>query len=352
MLTFFEVRKMRKRWFASDNNSGVHADIMKSLEDANSGHAIAYGDDQQTENAICKIKDIFGKKVEPFFVFNGTAANVLGLKAALSSYNSVLCSDVSHIFLDECGAVEHYTGSQLITIPTIDGKITTEQIREKLTGIGVEHHSQPKVISISQVTEFGTVYTVDELKRISDFAHLNEMYLHVDGARLANAACSLGLGLKEITADVGVDILSFGGTKNGLMFGEVLIIFNSELASNFKYLRKQGMQLASKMRYISAQFAAYLSNDLWLRNAKHSNEMAKLLKDKLEDLDFVNITQKVDANAIFAKIPKSIIKQIQECYFFHVWNESIGEVRWMTSFDTTREDIDGFVEELKSLIKS
>lgn len=286
------------RGFASDNNAGIHPDILKAVGQADVGHAKGYGDDPWTEEAIAVFREIFGD-VEIFFVYGGTAANVLSLQAMTDSFNGIICSSVAHISVDECGAPEKFTGCKLIAIPSPDGKITVEQIRQYAHGVGDEHHVQPKVISITQATECGTVYSAGEILTITDYAHNNGMLVHVDGARIANAAVSLGAGLNDITGKAGIDALSFGGTKNGMMCGEAVVLFNKSFASNFKYIRKQGMQLASKMRFISAQFRALLTDGLWWKNARHANQMARLLAQELCQLPCVHITQKVQSNAVF-----------------------------------------------------
>src|SRR5829696_8722857 len=252
---------MSKRSFASDNNAGVHPEMIDAIRAANDGHVVAYGDDPFTERAVKVFQKHFGKDIAVYFVFGGTGANVLGLNAMTDSYEAVICAETAHVNVDECGAPEKFTGCKLLALPTPDGKLRVEQIRPLLHGIGVEHHVQPGVITISQATEMGTVYTRKELKTLADFAHENGMLLHVDGARLANAAVSLNTTLKEITADAGVDVLSFGGTKNGMMYGEAVVFFDQKLAGDFKYIRKQGMHLPSKMRFISAQFEALLAGD-------------------------------------------------------------------------------------------
>lgn len=340
-----------KRGFASDNNSGVSPEVFEKLIEVNSGHAIGYGDDTYTEKAISIIKKNFGEECQPYFVFTGTAANVLSISTSTQSYHSVICAFTAHINQDECGAPEKFGNCKLIAVETNDGKLTPELIQPHLTGFGFEHHSQPGLISISQPTEMGTVYKLDEIEALSAIAHKNKMFLHMDGARLANAAISLNLSFKEFTKNAGVDVLSFGGTKNGLMAAESVIIFKPELNEHFKYLRKQGMQLSSKMRYIAAQFIAYFENDLWKRNARHANEMAQYLYSKIKNIPEIKLTQKVEANGIFVIIPKKIIEKLRGEYFFYTWNEEKGEVRWMTSFDTTKDDIDGFVKLLKELLK-
>jgi threonine aldolase len=345
------MESTNKRGFASDNNSGVHPEILKAIGSVNRGHTIAYGDDPYTSEAILKFKSIFGDDIDVYFVFIGSAANVLGLKSITEPYNAIICSDTAHIHVDECGAPERVTGCKLLTLPTPDGKLTIDLVKKHMHGFGFQHHAQPKVISISQTTELGTVYKLHEIKALADYAHQNGLLLHMDGARLANAAVSLDLNFKEFTKDAGVDILSFGGTKNGMMYGEAVIFFNTEFSKDFMYTRKQGLQLASKMRYISAQFNAYLSNDQWHKTATHSNRMAQILAEKVRQIPQVQITQKVEANGVFAIIPHQIIPLLQQDYFFYVWDEDKSEVRWMTSWDTTEEDIDNFTSKIKEYLK-
>jgi threonine aldolase len=314
-----------KRGFASDNNSGIHPEILNAISQANQGHAVGYGGDELTEKARQRFKQEFGEQTEVFFVFNGTGANVLGLSTLTQSFNSIICADTAHIQVDECGAPEKLTGCKLLPVETVKGKISPEGIKKYLHGFDFEHHSQPKVISISQVTELGTVYSLEEIKAITSLAHEYGLFVHMDGARLANAAVALNLPFRTFTVDAGVDALSFGGTKNGMMMGEAVLFFNPELAKFTKYIRKQSMQLYSKMRFVSAQFLAYFENDLWKRNAAHSNNMAKLLETE-------------------------IIPKLQEKYFFYMWDESRSEVRWMTSFDTHEDDIYAFAALIKSLV--
>ena len=339
-----------KRGFASDNNSGVHPNILEAMSSVNNGHTIAYGDDYYTQEAVSIFKKHFGSQVEVFFVFIGSAANVLGIKAATQPYHAVICPETAHINVDECGAPERFTGCKLLSVATPDGKLTVSLAKKHMHGFGFQHHSQPKVISISQPTELGTLYTPSEIKALADFAHEHNMYLHMDGARIANAAVALNKSFKEFTTDVGVDILSFGGTKNGMMYGEAIVFFNPMLADEFMYTRKQGLQLASKMRYISAQFTAYLSNNQWSETAKHANSMAKLLAKELEEVPQVKITQPVQVNGVFAIVPEHIIEKLQAEYFFYMWDEERSEVRWMTSWDTTEEDIQNFVAKIKELL--
>lgn len=335
------------RGFASDNNASVHPKIMKALLKANEGHAIGYGGDIITERTELLFKKVFGEEVETFFVYNGTGANVISIQALTSSFNAVVCARTAHINVDECGAPEKLSGCKLLPIETDNGKITVGQIKQYMHGFGFEHHAQPKLISITQATELGTVYTIDEVKEIADYVHGLGLYLHMDGARLANAATALNCSLADITFNAGVDVLSFGGTKNGLMFGEAVVFANAGLAENVKYIRKQSTQLHSKMRYTAAQFEALLTDDLWKENALHSNRMAKKLEEGIKQLKNVQLTQPVDSNGIFAIVPKEAIEKLQEEYFFYMWDENRSEVRWMTSFDTQEEDIEGFLEVLK-----
>jgi threonine aldolase len=342
---------MIKRSFASDNNAGVHPEVIEAIRAANEGHVIAYGDDPFTARAVKLFQKHFGRHVAVYFVFGGTGANVLGLKAITRSHQAIICAETAHVNVDECGAPENFSGCKLLTVSTPDGKLRVDQIKPLLHGIGVEHHVQPSVITISQATEMGTVYTEKELKTLAGFAHDHGMLLHVDGARLSNAAVSLDASLKEITADVGVDVLSFGGTKNGMIYGEAVVFFDAKLAAEFKYIRKQGMQLSSKMRFIAAQFEAMLSGNLWRRGPEHANRMAQLLADELGKLPQIKITQPVESNGVFAMIPRQYIPALQKKYFFYVWNEEISEVRLMASFDTTEDDIRDFVAFVRKTVK-
>lgn len=344
------MNRIIKRGFASDNNAGAHPEVLQAMLAANDGHEIGYGDDYFTNRAIETIKKHFGENIEVFPVFNGTGANVLSLYSITESFNSIICAETAHINEDECGAPQKFTGCKLLTVETEDGKLTIDKIRKHIYGIGFEHHSQPKVISITQATEMGTVYTIEEIRKIADFAHRNNMYLHMDGARLSNAAVSLGTGLRECTGDAGVDVLSFGLTKNGAINAEAVIFFDKKLAENFKYYRKQGMQLGSKMRFMSVQFEALLSGNLWRESAHHANKMAKLLAAKIADIPQIKITQKVESNGVFAIVPPEIIPKLQKEFFFYMWDEHRSEVRWMTSFDTTEEDIERFVELIRKLL--
>ena len=340
-----------KKGFASDNNSGVHPSIFKAMEAANSGHVVGYGDDPYTQKAIKVFKEKFGENTEVYFVFNGTGANVLSLSTVTQSFHSVICAETAHIQEDECGAPEKFTGCKLLPVEPVNGKLMPQTIQHHLTGFDFEHHSQPRVVSISQVTEMGTVYQPKEIQALADLAHKNNMLLHMDGARIANAAISLNMDFKEFTVDCGVDILSFGGTKNGMMMGEAVLFFNSDLTLNTKYIRKQSMQLYSKMRFVGAQFLEYFENDLWKETATRANKMAKLLETEVAKIPEIKITQPVDANGIFAVVPREIIEPLQKRFFFYIWDDAKPEVRWMTSFDTTEEEIFDFVAMIKELLK-
>jgi threonine aldolase len=330
------------RSFASDNNAGVHPKVLQAIAAVNRGHVVGYGDDPFTEAAVRKFKQHFGSDVEVFLVFNGTAANCLSLKAMTESYQAVICAEGAHIYTDECGAPEKFTGCKLMPVPTADGKLTVESVGHAYHGIGDQHHVQPRAISITQASEMGTIYTAREVRDLARLAHERNMFLHMDGARIANAAVSLGLTLREATRDLGVDILSFGGTKNGAMGAEAVVFFDKKLSRDFLYRRKQGMQLASKMRFISAQFEALLSKDLWRKNAQHANRMAELLKKEISKIPGVKIVYKVEANGVFAQIPRQAIARLQKRYFFYVWDEERSLVRWMCSFDTTEKDVKQF----------
>ncbi len=337
------------RSFASDNNSGVHPLVMEALIRANRNHAVGYGDDPWTAEAIEKIKEAFGEESEPYFVFNGTGSNVVALQLITRPYHTILCAETSHIYVDECAAPMKATGCQIRPVVTSDGKLTPELIRPYLHGFGDQHHSQPGAIYLSQCTELGTVYTVEELKAITALARECGMKVHMDGARLANAAVALGKSLKELTADCGIDVLSFGGTKNGLMVGECVVVFDSTLKKEARFIRKQSAQLASKQRYLSCQFTAYLTDDLWKKNAEHANNMAALLHRGLSGLPGVAFTQKPQSNQLFLKMPRRVIDELLKSYFFYFWNEPIGEIRLVTSFDTTEADVNELIGKVKKI---
>ncbi len=339
------------RNFASDNNAGVHPEVLEAIARANQGHVVAYGDDRYTRSAVAKFEEHFGSGIDVFFTFNGTGANVLSLQALNRPYHAVLCSDYAHIYTDECGAPEKHTGCKLIPLPHQNGKITVDSVRHAYHGIGDQHHVQARVISITQSSEMGTVYQPDEVQALAQFAHDHEMFLHMDGARIANAAASLGQTLRQATRDLGVDVLSFGGTKNGIIVGEAVIFFHPGLSTDFLYLRKQGMQLASKMRFIAAQFEALLTNDLWRRSAEHANRMARVLEAEVAKIPQVRVVWKVEANGVFAQIPRDAIAKIKERYFFYPWIEEENIVRWMCSFDTTEEDVKQFAKVVAEAVK-
>lgn len=340
------------RSFASDNNAGVHPQVLKQIAAVNHGHVVGYGDDRYTDAALRQFKRHFGEDIEVFFVFNGTAANCLSLSALTDSYHAIICAQSAHIYVDECGAPEKFTGCKLVPIPTKQGKLTVEAVSAAYHGIGDQHHVQPRVISITQATEVGTVYKPEEIQSLAFFAHDRGMFLHVDGARIANAAASLKLSLREATRDLGIDVLSYGATKNGGLGADAVVFFDPGLAADFKFYRKQGMQLASKMRFLSAQFEALFENDLWLRNAQHSNRMARLLERRLSKNPGVRIAYPVEANGVFAQIPRSAVAKLQRRYFFYVWDEEQSVVRWMCSWDTSEQDVEQFVSFINQVVRS
>ena len=347
------LHDVTKRGFASDNYAGAHAEIIAAIGEANGGHQIAYGEDDYTEHLQTVMAHHFGPGVHAFPVFNGTGANVLSLQSVLPRWGAVVCAETAHINTDENAAPERVGGLKLLTVPTPDGKLTPDLIDRQAWGWGDEHRAQPLAVSITQTTELGTAYTPAEIKAIADHAHSKGMTLHVDGARIANAAATLGLGLAEFTSEVGVDLLSFGGTKNGLLFGEAVIVMRPDTgpaAAALPFLRKLNMQLASKMRFVSAQLIALLEGDLWLRSARHANAMAARLAEGVRGLDGVVITQQVQANAVFAVVDPAVANQLREAFRFYDWNPATGEVRWMCAFDTAESDVDAFVGELKRLL--
>ncbi|MEK6627140.1 MAG: low specificity L-threonine aldolase [Bdellovibrionota bacterium] len=341
--------------FGSDNHAGVHPALLNALVECNSGHAPSYGTDEYSELAIKAFKGHFGSQTEVFFVFNGTAANVLSLRFLTERHESVLCSDVSHLNIDECGAPEFFAG-KLIPLKTTQGKISLTELKESLIRKGDQHYSQSRVISLTQPTELGTCYSLAELKEITDWAHQNQLHVHIDGARLTNALIKLKCTFKEMTTDLGIDVVSFGGTKNALMMGEAILVLNPELAKisrqKLKYIRKQAAQLPSKTRYIAAQFSKYLQNNLYLEIAGHSCAMAQRLYDGLKNISGIKITMPRESNAVFAIIPKEWIKQIKEKYFFYVWDEKNLECRIMTSWDSTPNEVDDFIQQLALISKN
>ena len=336
--------------FGSDNHSGVAPQIMDAIIRANSDFAVAYGEDEITRRVETIFKKEFGPDTGVFLVLNGTGANILALKAMTNTYNSILCPDMAHINVDECGAPEKITGCKLIPIPSKDGKVTVNSVKKELKGFGSQHHSQPKVLSISQPTELGTLYTPEEVASLADLMHKHGGYLHVDGSRISNASAALNMPIPKFTSEIGVDALSFGGTKNGLLIGEALLFFRKEFSDNFLYTRKQAAQLYSKNRFMAAQFEAYLCDGLNIKLANHSNSMAKYLEQQLSGIPQVKISRPVETNAVFAVIPPSLCKKLLEKHLFYIWNEETNEVRWMCSFNTTKEDIDLFISDIKHLI--
>ncbi|WP_147822146.1 threonine aldolase family protein [Salidesulfovibrio onnuriiensis] len=339
------------RSFASDNNAGAHPEIIKAVCEANEGYMRAYGEDTISEAADRLLKKHFGEDARIFYVTTGTAANVLGLRAVTRTYNSVICSSMAHINMDECGAPEAFGGTKLVPIPTPDGKLTPGMIAPYLGHVGFVHASQPKVISITQSTEEGTLYSLKEIEAIVDFARDHDLLVHMDGARLANACAALGCSFFDMTTALGVDLLSFGATKNGLMMGEAVIFLNPEIGEGFEYLRKQGMQLVSKMRFVSAQVERYLRDDLWLENARHANAMAKRLAERAGAIPGVEIKGEVQSNGVFAHIPPAATEILEKKYYFYVWDEHSHTLRWMTSWATTEEQVDEFVEDIKKAVE-
>ena len=336
--------------FASDNYAGVHPEILQALAEANVGHEIAYGEDRYTARLHEVMAAHFGDPVEVYPVFNGTGANVTALASMLPPWGAVICSSHAHIHTDEGAAPERVAGLKLLPVAAPDAKLTPELIDTEAWGWGFEHRAQPLVVSITQTTELGTLYTAEDIRTIADHVHAKGMLLHLDGARISNAAAALGQPLRAFTRDAGVDVISFGGTKNGLMFGEAIVVLNPDAASGLKYVRKFNMQLASKMRFISAQLVALLDGDLWLRSAQHANAMAARLRNGLEAAiadgraPGLAFTQHTQANAVFATLPPGVAQRLQAQVRFYDWDEAINEVRWMTSFDTTEADVDSFID--------
>ena len=343
------------RGFASDNYSGIHPEVLEAITQANAGHQVAYGEDDYTARLQEVFVQHFGEGVEAFPVFNGTGANVVGLQSMLPRWGAVIAASTAHINVDEAGAPERVAGIKLLTVPTDNGKLTPELIDREAWGWGDEHRAQPLVVSLTQSTELGTLYTVDALREIADHVHGRGMRLHMDGARIANAAASLGLPLRAFTRDVGVDVLSFGGTKNGAMLGEAIVVLDPEASAGLTFLRKLNMQLSSKMRFVSAQLVALLEGDLWLRNASHSNAMAQRLRTGVEagiadgSIRGVAFTQPTQANGVFATLPDGVADRLREAFRFYDWDAAKNEVRWMCSFDTSEADIDAFIAELARL---
>jgi threonine aldolase len=334
--------------FGSDNHAGIHPAVLEAIGAANTGHVAAYGDDPWTQRLEQRFRELLGD-VAAFPVFNGTGANVTGLSALLRPHQAVICAETAHVNTDECGAPERFTGAKLIDVATTDGKLTPALVERRLVGIGDEHRVQPRAVSITQATELGTVYSLQELAGLASFCHANGLLLHVDGARIANAAASLGCDLRALTAGAGVDVLSFGGTKNGAMLGEAILVLDPAASAGLTFLRKLNMQLSSKMRFVSAQLIALLEGDLWLRNASHSNAMAARLRSGVEagladgSITGVAFTQPTQSNGVFATLPAGVADRLRESFRFYDWDAAKNEVRWMCSFDTTEADIDAFI---------
>jgi threonine aldolase len=333
--------------FVSDNSAGVHPAVLEAVAAANSGHVLGYGHDDRTQAVQQLFADQFGADAKAFFVFNGTAANVLSLRAACRPWEAVICAATSHLNVDECGAPESIAGVKLLTVSVEHGKLTPELVESQIKRLGDEHAVQPRVVSISQSTELGTVYSPNEIRALAELSHTRRLVLHMDGARLSNAAAALELSLRDLTTELGVDILSFGGTKNGLLGAEAVVFLTPELADGFEYVRKQSLQLASKMRFLAAQFQALLTDELWLTSARRANAMAARLAGAVRDIPGVSITQPVQTNAVFATLPIAATTALQERFTFHVWDAHSNEVRWMCSWDTTEEDVDTFAQAVR-----
>lgn len=335
--------------FASDNHAGAHPAVLAAVARVNDGSAPAYGDDPVTAEAETRIRALFGEPAEVFFVFNGTAGNVLGLQALLRPWEGVLCSEVAHIALDECGAPERFAAAKLLTVPAPDGKLTPAAVGDRIRRVGDQHAVQPRVLSLTQSTEYGTVYTPAELEALTALAREHGLRVQMDGARLANAAASLGLPLRALTREVGVDVVTFGGTKNGALGAEAVVFLDPAPAREFRFIRKQGMQLASKMRFLAAQFLALLEDDRYLTLARHANGLARRLEAGVVGVLGVRVTQRVEGNAVFAVVAPPLREALLREFLFHVWDEETGEVRWMTSWATTEAMVDHFVARVAAL---
>jgi threonine aldolase len=335
-----------RKSFGSDNHAGAHPAVLAALAAAGHGDATAYGDDPWTARVTAQLADAFGAGGGVYFVFNGTGANVLGLSLMLRPYEAVICAEGAHLNVDECGAPERITGCKLLTVPAADGKLTPQLVATRLVGRGDEHRAQPRAVAITQVTEVGTCYSLDELRRLGEFCRDNGLLVYMDGARLANAAAFLGCPLSDLAAHV--DVLSFGGTKNGAMGAEALVVMNPSLADAVPFQRKQQMQLASKMRYLAAQFGVLLEDELWLRNARHANTMAQRLADGVRDVPGVRLCHPVESNGVFAALSPALIEPLQRDWNFYVWDADEHAVRWMAAFDTTEDDVDAFVAAIRA----
>lgn len=341
-----------ERGFASDNYAGVHPQVLAALGAANGGHQTAYGSDAYTEHLSGMFRELFGDSAETFPVFNGTGANVVALQALVDRWGAVVCADTAHIHVDEGGAPERVGAIKLLTVPTEAGKLTPDLVDRQAYGFDDEHRAMPQVVSITQSTELGTLYTPDEIRALADHAHGLGMSLHLDGARIANATAALGVPVREFTTDAGVDIVSFGGTKVGGLAAEAVVVLAPEKVRHVKHLRKLSMQLASKMRFVSVQLEALLTDGLWLELAGHANAMAQRLASGVREIDGVDIVYPVQSNAVFAKLPPDVSRRLMERYRFYFWDEAAGHVRWMCAFDTTEEDVDGFLAAVRAELGS
>jgi threonine aldolase len=338
----------QRKSFGSDNHAGADPAVLRAVAEANAGDARAYGDDDWTRRATAELRRLFGAEGEVFLVLTGGAANVLGLSLLLRRHEAVICAETAHINTDECGSIERILGTKLLTVPAPDGKLTPDLIGEQLAERGEVHFAQPGAVSISQTTELGTCYTIEELRKISDFCRASDLRLYIDGARLANAAAHLDCSLAELAANA--DVLSFGGTKNGAIGVEAVVVMREDLVADAPYLRKQHMQLASKMRFLAAQFLGLLEEDVWRRNAAHSNAMAARLADGLAGLSGVKVVYPVESNAVFARLDPVKVAALQRDWFFHVWNERTSVVRWMTAFDTSEADVNAFLAGIRTVL--
>lgn len=335
--------------FASDNASGVHPDILAAVVAANDGHALAYGEDPWSTAATAALRELLGD-VEVLFVWGGTGGNVVGLQTLLGPQHAVLCPDTAHIAVDECGAPERFTGCKLVDVPTVDGKLNPDQVRAALGGLGDQHHVQPRVVSITQATELGTLYAPDEVAALAEVAHAHGLLVHLDGARLANAVAALDVDVRALTTDAGVDVLTFGATKNAAMYGEAVVWLRPGLADAARFVRKQAGQLPSKQRYVAAQFLAALRDGLWLRTAAHANAMAARLAEAVRDVPGLQLVREPRTNAVFARLPTAAIPLLQQEAPFYVWDDAVGEVRWMCSWDTTAADVDAFAATVRRVL--
>jgi threonine aldolase len=341
-----------RRGFASDNYAGVHPEVLAALADANGGHQISYGEDVYTARLTEVMAGHFGRDVDVYPVLNGTGANVLSLSSMVPPWGAVVCAATAHIHCDEGGAPEKVGGLKLLPVPTPDGRLTPELVDREAWGWGDEHRAQPLVVSLTQTTELGTCYRPEDIAALTEHAHAHGMRVHLDGARIANAAASLGLPIRAFTSDVGVDVVSFGGTKNGALGAEAVVVLDPAASDGLRYLRKTDMQLASKMRFVSAQLLALLEGDLWLRSASHANAMARRLRDGVAGLEGVRVVRPVEANAVFAVLPAGVADRLREEFRFYDWDQATGEVRWMCAFDTTEADVDAFVAALTGILGS